>query len=128
MMEIYKTRRLTLLVLVLIISGMVLGGCGKYISKADSFTWEELNKDPLFAQPYIDVDEWRDSPVRHRYVHGGFKDTDTRFSFYFPEKEHYQGRFYQYITPAPDNENLAQGGLQEKRIKSVFHSPVEPTL
>ena len=63
--------------------------------------------DPLFALPYVDVDEWRDAPVRHRYVHGGFKGTDTRFSFYFPPKEQYQGRFYQHITPAPDNENLA---------------------
>lgn len=64
--------------------------------------------DPMFAQPYIDIDEWRDGPVRHRYVHGGFKGTDTRFSFYFPPKEQYQGRFFQHITPVPDNENLAQ--------------------
>lgn len=64
--------------------------------------------DPLFAQPYIDIDEWRDAPVRHRYVHGGFKGTDTRFSFYFPAKGQYQGRFFQHFTPAPDSENLAQ--------------------
>jgi hypothetical protein len=64
--------------------------------------------DPMWAQPYIDVDEWRDAPVRHRYVHGGFKGTDTRFSFYFPAKGTYQGRFFQHITPAPDSENLAQ--------------------
>jgi hypothetical protein len=64
--------------------------------------------DPLFAQPYVDVDEWRDTPVRHRYVHGGFKGTDTRFSFYLPPKEQYEGRFFQHITPVPDNENLAQ--------------------
>lgn len=64
-------------------------------------------KDPLFSQPYVDVDEWRDKPVRHRYVHGGFKGTANRFSFYFPPKEGYQGRFYQYFTPFPDSENLA---------------------
>jgi hypothetical protein len=64
--------------------------------------------DPLFAQPYVDVDEWRDAPVRHRYVHGGFKGTDTRFSFYLPPSEQYKGRFFQHITPVPDNENLAQ--------------------
>ena len=34
--------------------------------------------DPLFKEPFIDVDEWRDAPTRHRYVHGGFKGTDTR--------------------------------------------------
>src|SRR5689334_16874208 len=64
--------------------------------------------DPYFAQPYVDVDEWRDNPVRHHYVHGGFKNTETRFSFYFPPKEKYQGRFFQHITPVPDDENLAQ--------------------
>ncbi|MEO6092837.1 MAG: PKD domain-containing protein [Novosphingobium sp.] len=65
--------------------------------------------DPTFAQPYVDIDEWRDAPVRHRYVHGGFKGTETRFSFYFPPKEQYQGHFFQYVTPVPDSENLAQG-------------------
>lgn len=66
------------------------------------------DNDPYFAQPYIDIDEWRDGPVRHRYVHGGFKGTDTRFSFYLPPKEQYQGRFFQHITPVPDSEKLAQ--------------------
>ena len=70
--------------------------------------------DPMFSQPYIDIDEWRDAPVRHRYVHGGFKGTETRFSFYFPPKEKYQGRFFQYITPVPDSENLSQGGVGEE--------------
>lgn len=70
--------------------------------------------DSMFLQPYIDVDEWRDQPVRHRYVHGGFKGTNTRFSFYFPPKEQYEGRFFQYITPFPDNENLSQGGKGEE--------------
>ena len=51
--------------------------------------------DPFFGPAYIDVDEWRDAPVRHRYVHGGFEGTDTRFSFYFPPAEQYQGRFLQ---------------------------------
>lgn len=69
---------------------------------------EARQSDPMFAQPYIDIDEWRDAPVRHRYVHGGFKGTDTRFSFYFPPKALYGGRFFQHLTPAPDNENLAQ--------------------
>lgn len=64
--------------------------------------------DPLFAEPYVDIDEWRVAPVRHRYVHGGFRGTDTRFSFYLPPPELYRGRFFQHITPVPDNENLAQ--------------------
>lgn len=64
-------------------------------------------QDTVFKDPYVDMDEWRDSPVRHRYVHGGFSD-GTRFSFYFPEKENYSGRFFQYITPFPDSEVSAQ--------------------
>lgn len=70
-------------------------------------------KDTLFRIPYIDIDEWREKPVKHRYVHGGFKGTGTRFSFYFPTKEAYQGRFFQYITPFPDNEFLSQGATGE---------------
>jgi len=70
-------------------------------------------KDTLFKSPYIDQDEWRDTPVRHRYIHGGFEGSETRFSFYFPEKQNYQGRFFQYITPFPDNEFLSQGAKGE---------------
>jgi hypothetical protein len=57
--------------------------------------------------PYIDIDEWRDVPVRHRYVHGGFHGGQTRFSFYFPVPARYEGRFFQHVTPFPDSENLA---------------------
>ena len=64
--------------------------------------------DPMFQDPYVDLDEPRDKPVRHRYVHGGFTGTQARFSFYFPPKEQYQGRFFQHITPVPSSENLAQ--------------------
>ncbi len=74
------------------------------------------SEDPRFNQPYIDVREWRDEPAdapvfpggittqrggpapvsaRHLYVHGGFTDTDARFSFCFPPEEDYQGRFFQ---------------------------------
>ena len=66
--------------------------------------------DSLFQAPYVDVDEWRDSPVRHRYVHGGFKGTTARFSLYFPPKERYQGRFFQHITPTPGSENEGTKG------------------
>ncbi|BBE17347.1 hypothetical protein AQPE_1497 [Aquipluma nitroreducens] len=69
--------------------------------------------DSVFSKPFIDIDEWRDKPVRHRYIHGGFEKTETRFSFYFPPKEQYQGHFFQYITPFPDNENLSQGSSGE---------------
>lgn len=64
--------------------------------------------DPRFNQAYIDIDESRETPVPHRYVHGGFSGTDARFSFYFPPKERYRGRFIQGpIHPLTGNENLA---------------------
>ena len=89
---------------------------------------EELIKkfkttDTLFQHPYVDVDEWRDKPVRHRYIHGGFKGNSSRFSFYFPKKDKYQGHFFQYITPFPDSENGSQGrsGEEDKIGFSLIH-------
>ncbi len=70
-----------------------------------NFSFE--SNDSIFKNSFVDVDEWRDKPVKHRYVHGGFDD-GTRFSFYFPEKENYTGRFFQYITPFPDSETSVQ--------------------
>ncbi|MEZ5743602.1 MAG: hypothetical protein R3D89_07720 [Sphingomonadaceae bacterium] len=70
--------------------------------------------DTVFAQPYIDMDEMRDAPFPHRYVHGGFTGTDTRFSYHFPEADAYKGRFFQYITPVPDSETLSQGRTGEE--------------
>jgi hypothetical protein len=64
--------------------------------------------DPLFTQPFTDIDEWRDKPVRHRYVHGGFKGTECLFSIYFPPKERYQGRFFQPVAAISGGENTAQ--------------------
>ena len=71
-------------------------------------TWDFQYGDSAFTEPYVDVDEWRDQPVRHHYIHGGFKSNGTRFSFYYPAKEDYEGRFFQYITPMPDNEYIVQ--------------------
>ena len=55
--------------------------------------------DPLFSEPYIEVDEQRYDPVLHRYVHGGFKGTNARFSFYFPPDDQYRGRFFHNTYP-----------------------------
>jgi hypothetical protein len=63
--------------------------------------------DPQYTQPYIDIDEWRDTPVRHRYVHGGFKGAELLFSMYFPPKDQYQGRFFQPLQAVSGNENIA---------------------
>lgn len=80
----------------------------------------DAKKDPRYAQPFIDVDEMRmrhmpdGSKVSFRYVHGGFQGTDAKFVFCFPGKEHFKGRFYQYLCPfpGPDEEvaSLARSG------------------
>ncbi len=62
-------------------------------------------KDPDYTKPHVDVDEWRDEPVRHRYVHGGFEGTDLRFSYYFPPEEQYAGRFFQPILAVSGTEH-----------------------
>jgi hypothetical protein len=54
-----------------------------------------LKIDEYFGPAKIDIDEWRDEPVRHRFVHGSFEGTYTRFAFSFPEPENYEGRFIQ---------------------------------
>ena len=69
------------------------------------------SKDPTFGPAFIDVDEWRDAPVRHRYVHGGFEDGDTRFSFYFPPAEQYEGRFFHPVLPMSGIEFAATIGV-----------------
>lgn len=77
----------------------------------------------MFTHPYVDINEMRDQPVRHQYVHGGFEDTDTRFSFYFPPQDQYQERFFHYITPVPISETLSQGasGEEDKISFAVIH-------
>ncbi|RRJ64629.1 hypothetical protein EHV15_18125 [Paenibacillus oralis] len=77
------------------------------IQKDDNKLYDGLN-DPQFQHPYVDIDEWRDVPVRHRYIHGGFEGDETRFSFYFPKKESYEGRFFQPVSPVQGSENAAQ--------------------
>jgi hypothetical protein len=61
--------------------------------------------DPRFNKPYVDIDEQRSTPVPHRYVHGGFTGTDARFSFYFPPREQFQGRFFQNTHQLLTSEN-----------------------
>src|SRR5262245_21060527 len=65
------------------------------------------SRDPLFDHAFVDVDEWRDEPVRHRYVHGGFEGTEALFSFYFPPVELYEGRFFHPVLPMSGIETAA---------------------
>ena len=70
--------------------------------------------DPQFSEPYLDVDEERERKdplgrfMFYRFIHGGFHGTNVKFSFCFPNKDQYQGRFYQHLSPFPGpNEELA---------------------
>jgi hypothetical protein len=93
----------SVLVALLFFSQAIHAQTAKYNPKSDS----------LFSKPFIDIDEWRDFPIRHHYVHGGFEGNETKFSFYFPTKEDYQGHFFQYITPVPGSENNSQNQTGE---------------
>src|SRR5262245_54472914 len=78
---------------------------GAALAGGTSASAQEANR--MYAEPFIDKDEWRDAPVRHRYVHGGFKGTELLFSLYFPEKQNYGGRFFQPLQAISGNENSA---------------------
>src|SRR5215831_7154178 len=87
-----------------LVGGTVAGSATHPAEAQESkLTW----RDPKYGEPLIDVDEWRDAPVRHRYVHGGFKGSDLLFSMYFPPKEQYQGRFFQPLQAVSGSENTA---------------------
>lgn len=83
----------------------------------------DAKTDPQFQKPYIDIDEWRERGEEFRYVHGGFEGTDLRFSFFFPKKEKYQGRFYQFMPPVQGSENAAfeRSGLNDWLKFSLSH-------
>src|SRR5262249_33959404 len=67
---------------------------------------------PYFARAYVDIDESRAHPLQHRYVHGGFKGTDTRFSFYFPPAGQWKGRFLHMLEGGMGgDENSLSTGL-----------------
>src|SRR5271167_3158853 len=50
-----------------------------------------------FGAAFIDKDEWREKPRRHRYIHGGFEGTHTLFSLYLPPAEHFGGRVLKHL-------------------------------
>lgn len=79
--------------------------------------------DGQFANPYIDIDEWRNEPVRHRYVHGGFRGTETKFCFYYPEKEKFRNRFFHFLMPVQGPETSVQGcqGEEDMIGFSILH-------
>lgn len=79
--------------------------------------------DPQFQEPYVDLHEHRTLPLPHLYVHGGYKGTDLRFSFFYPEKQAYEGRFFQFMAPAEGSENASIGrmGVEDKIGFALTH-------
>ncbi|MGN1021842.1 MAG: hypothetical protein ACI4O7_15875 [Aristaeellaceae bacterium] len=74
-------------------------------------------QDPRFARPVIDRDEWQErhlvngQTIPMRWIHGCFEGTAVKFSFFFPPRERYEGRFYQYLSPFPGpDEEMASIG------------------
>ncbi|MBP3217548.1 MAG: hypothetical protein J6M46_04160 [Lachnospiraceae bacterium] len=73
-------------------------------------------QDERFQKPFIDIDEIRTrkgpdgEETAYRYMHGGFEGTNVKFSFCFPRRDAYRGRFFQYLSPfpGPDEEMASQ--------------------
>ncbi|MDR1643027.1 MAG: hypothetical protein LBT59_25320 [Clostridiales bacterium] len=96
----------------------------------------DAKKDPMWGHPVIDADEMRErelldkTVVKYRYMHGYFEDTavngtDVKFTFCFPEKERYTGRFFQHLCPFPgpneENAYFDRKGRDDLISFSIVH-------
>lgn len=71
---------------------------------------EYVATDPFFGEPFLDIDERREKPMPHRFVHGGFEGTDTRFAIYLPDGDVYQDRFFQPLGGGLGGDEYSFGG------------------
>ena len=83
-------------------------------------------EDIMFKDPYTDIEEERvRNGVRYHYVHGGFKGTNVKFSFCFPQKKDFEGRFFHFLSPfpGPDEElaSLERTGLGDHITFALTH-------
>jgi hypothetical protein len=74
----------------------------------------EDSVDSRYGDPSIEVNEERQEPAPHRYVHGSFKGTPGKFSFYFPPKARYQGRFFHNTYPLIANADAGPSPIDFK--------------
>ncbi|MGX9901362.1 hypothetical protein ACW0JT_18485 [Arthrobacter sp. SA17] len=66
--------------------------------------------DPLYNRPVIDSETDLEHPFALHKVSGHFEGTTSRFNFYFPQKDKWQGRFFQMAYPLGDG-NATDGVL-----------------
>ena len=101
-----------------IAAALLLSGCGGSSEvgelKPPKPESREIIPGVIAGEPFIDVDEMRQHPRLHRYIHGGFKDTHLRFSVYLPPKELYKERFLLVLEGG-------QGGMD--KMMSVGPNP-----
>ncbi|MFV0556553.1 MAG: hypothetical protein ACK5LM_05580 [Lactovum sp.] len=78
-------------------------------------------------KPFIDKDEWQTRELKtgesldFRNVHGGFEETNIKFSFCFPKKEVFKERFFHFVSPFPGpDEELASFNLKDENDKIAF--------
>lgn len=74
----------------------------------------DAKKDETFQKPVIDCREIKErktadgGSVSYHYIHGFFGRTSVKFLFCFPQKEQFQWRFIQHLSPFPGpDEELA---------------------
>ena len=87
----------------------------------------DAKQDPVYQTPFVDLEEERirilpDGRVLpFTYVHGGFAGTKVKFSFCFPPKDQFTGRFFQYLSPFPGpDEEMASLGKTGEDDKIAF--------
>lgn len=79
-------------------------------------------RDGTYTSPKIDREEWRED-LGCTYVHGVFEGTFLAFSFFFPKKKDYKGRFFQYLSPVQGHEDAAIGrnGMEDRIGFALSH-------
>lgn len=78
-------------------------------------------EDPKMQRMVIDAEEQRErvlpdnTRIPYLYIHGSIPDNSIKFTLCMPEKDKYEGRFFQYLSPfpGPDEEVVSQGKTGE---------------
>lgn len=91
----------------------------------------DAKKDKDYENPFHDIEEWRErilpggDKIPYLYIHGGFEGTNVKFTFCYPKKEAYKGRFFQHLSPFPgpeeENASLDKTGEDDKIAFAVSH-------